>query len=344
MKSPPPALRVLVTGATGFLGRNVLAALLRQPHVTAIAACRNPRRLAPDFTGEVRPGDLLDPAYRRAVVQDVDVVCHAGTWGAFHGHRDLERIRFYEPAIDLVERAIEAGVARFVQNSTVVVAAPARRGAPIDDFAPGRPVGFWPHLDRLIALDAYLQANCRRGTGMVVLRLGHFVGRGNNLGLVAALAPRLRTRLVPWLAGGRSRLPLVADSDLGEAFALAAVASGLDDYESFNICGPEQPTAREVIEFVADEAGAPRPFYSVPFISGYLFGWLMETLHPILPGKAPFLTRSIVHVAEDWPCATERARRKLGYTPRRDWRTAVREALTELKAAGLPWQSLAQPI
>lgn len=82
------------------------------------------------------------------------------------------------------------------------------------------------------------------------LRLGHFVGAGNHRGMVPALVPRLRTRLVPWLAGGRARMALVADTDLGEAFALACTAPTLDDYESFNICGPSFPTAREVFEFI----------------------------------------------------------------------------------------------
>ena len=79
------------------------------------------------------------------------------------------------------------------------------------------------------------------------------------------------THLVPWLAGGHARLPLVADTDLGEAFALAATADGLADYESFNICGPDFPTAREVIDFVADRAGVPRPRYSVPYRIGLRF-------------------------------------------------------------------------
>ncbi len=343
MTNPPP-LRILVTGATGFLGRNALAAIARRPHVIPIAACRDRSRLAPFFRGEVRVGDLTDPAYRRAVVQDVDVVCHAGTWGAFWGHRQLERTRFFEPARDLMECAIAAGVQRFVQNSTVVVAAPSRDGTVVADDAPGRPTGFWPHLDYLIELERFMQANAGRGTQMVSLRLGHFVGHGNRLGLVAALAPRLRTRVVPWLAGGRSRLPLVADADLGEAFACAATAPELDAFESFNIRGPELPTAREVITFIARQSGAPAPWVSVPFFAGYAFGWLMETLFPILPGPAPFLTRSIVHVAEDWPCSNDRAQRKLGYMPAKDWRTAVTESLQEHQTTPLPWQPLAQPL
>jgi nucleoside-diphosphate-sugar epimerase len=194
----------------------------------------------------------------------------------------------------------------------------------------------------LIDLDHYMRVNSHRGTQMVALRLGHFVGAGNRLGLVPALVPRLKTYLVPWLAGGRKRLPLVAGADLGRALARAAVAENLDDYESFNICGAEYPTLREVIEFIVAEAGCPRPLYSVPYSAGYLFGWLMETLQPLLPGSSPFLTRSIVHLCENWVCATERARRKLGYVPRENWRVAIREQLAELRTQGYPWPRLSQ--
>jgi nucleoside-diphosphate-sugar epimerase len=255
-------------------------------------------------------------------------------------HTVLERERFYEPACDLVDQAITHGVKRFIQASTVAIAAVAHDEYPMDDFSPTRYTGFWPHLDRLIDLDAHMRANSQRGTQMVTLRLGHFIGAGNRLGLVPALAPRLKTRLVPWLAGGKKRLPLVAGADLGQAFALAAQAGTLDDYESFNICGTEFPTLREVVEHIARVAGCPTPLYSVPYPAGYLFGWLMEMLKPVLPGSAPFLTRSIVHLCENWVCATDHARTKIGYRPAQDWRSAAREHLADLASDGYPWPRL----
>ena len=178
---------------------------------------------------------------------------------------------------------------------------------------------------------------------MVNLRLGAFIGSGNRLGLVPALTPRLRTYLVPWLAGGRKRQALVADTDLGQAFARACVAQGLNDYESFNICGTEFPTLREIVNFIAAETGFPKPLYSVPYPAGYAFGWLMEKLHPVLPGH-PFLTRSIVHLCEDWVCPSDYAQRKLGYVPEKDWRTTIREHLADLKAQGYPWPRLCQVV
>lgn len=122
--------------------------------------------------------------------------------------------------------------------------------------------------------------------------------------------------------------------------ALAATAEGLDDYESFNICGPEFPTAR--IELICEETGFPRPWFSVPYGGGYAFGWLMENLHPVLPGASPFLTRSLVHVSEDWYCPGDYAARKLGYVPCKNWRVAVREALADRAAQGYRWPRLAQ--
>lgn len=53
----------------------------------------------------------------------MDVVCHAGTWGAFWGHAELERRQFFEPNRDLIDQAIDRGVRRFVQTSTIAIAA-----------------------------------------------------------------------------------------------------------------------------------------------------------------------------------------------------------------------------
>ena len=340
----PKLQRILVTGASGFLGSNVLKALLAQPDVEIIAACRTRAKLPPEFKGEVRIGDLVDATYRREVVRDIDVICHTAAWASMWSHAALERTRFFQPNIDLIEQAIQSGVKRFIQTSTVAIGKVQHDRSPHDDRSPTQSTGFWPHLDRLIEIDRYMQTNSHRGTQMITMRLGHFIGKGNRLGILPALVPRLRTYLVPWLAGGRKRMPLVADTDMGNAFALAAVAENLNIYESFNICGSAFPSMREVIDFIAAETGFPKPLFSVPYPAGYAFAWLMEKLHPVLPGSSPFLTRSIVHLSEDWLCPNDDAQRKLGYVPRKDWRTTVHEHLADLRVQGYPWPRLAQAI
>ncbi|MBI3547023.1 MAG: NAD-dependent epimerase/dehydratase family protein [Gammaproteobacteria bacterium] len=336
-------IRVVVTGATGFLGGNILKALMTHSDIEPIAACRRRDALPRNFNGEVRTGDLLDAKYRREVVKHVDVVCSAGNWASMWNHKDWERQRFFEPGRDLIEQAVQQGVKRFIQTSSVVIGAVAQHNESLDDFSETKYTGFWPHLDYTIDLDRFMRDNSQRGTQMVTMRLGHFIGAGNRLGMLPALVPRLKTYLVPWLAGGRKRLPLVADTDLGKAFALATVADNLNDYESFNICGAEFPTLREVIQFISTETGCPQPLYSVPYPAGYAFGWLMEKLKPVMPGSSPFLTRSIVHLCENWVCPSDYAQRKIGYLPKKDWHVAAREHLADLKTAGYPWPHLCQP-
>jgi 2-alkyl-3-oxoalkanoate reductase len=342
LNSPHTRTRVLVTGATGFLGRNILEALAKEANVEVIAACRNPAGLPPGFAGEVRQGDLMDATYRASVVQGVDVVCHAGTWSALWGHREKELTHFYQPCIDLVEQSIAAGVGRFLLASTVAISAVNTSGQAIDDFAPAAYTGFWPHLDCLIDVDRYMQAQSHRGTTMVNMRLGHFVGKGNALGLVAALVPRLRTYMVPILGRGRARMALVADEDLAQGFVRAALASKLNAYESFNICGPHFPPIAEVFRYIATRSQSPKPLYYVPYAAAYAFATLMEWIAPWMPHGSPFLPRSLVHVGQDWYCPSNYAHAKIGYVPQKDWKQAVDQALDELRPTGFPWPRLAQ--
>lgn len=338
-----PTIRVLVTGATGFLGSNILRDLSDREGIECIAACRTPSRLDNTFVGEVRAGDLFDEGYRKHLMRDVDVVCHAGTWASMWGHKRLEYERFYQPSRDLIDQAIDHGVTRFILASTVAIGAVNRNGQAHADFSTRGKTGFWPHLDYLVDIDDYMREHSQQGTQMINMRLGHFIGRGNRLGLLPALVPRLKTWMVPWLAGGRKRVPLVADTDLARAFVLASISDGLNNYESFNICGSEFPSMREVITYISQQAGVPKPGYSVPYSVGYLFGWLMETLKPVMPGSSPFLTRSIVHLCEDWYCPSHYAANKLGYVPERNWKQVIDEHLADLKRDGYPWPVLCQP-
>lgn len=332
--------KVLVTGATGFLGGHILTALGGDPGLTVIAACRTPGRLPAEFGGEVRPGDLTDPVYRRDVIDGIDVVCHAGTWAAFWGHRERELERFHAPALDLIAQCRAAGVGRFVLASTVAAGAPGPIRTIADRDRPPPGAEFWPHLDLLIDLERRMRTQADARTALVSLRLGHFVGPGNSIGLIPALAPRLRTRLVPWLAGGKARFPLVTGEDLGQGFACAVRAELPEPFDAFAMCGPEFPTAREVIGLVAEEIGTSPPRFSVPFPAADLLARVCEWTKPVVPGPAPFLTRSTVHLARDWYCPDERATAILGYRPTGDWRTAVRAALSQPGTGG--WPSLVQ--
>jgi len=330
---------VLVTGATGFLGSHVLEALMSDNNIRLIAACRDSAKLLPGFDGEVRQGDLTDNSYVNELVKNVDVICHAAAWTSLWAHRTEEQRFYREPTIQLIEAAINSGVQRFIFDSSVVISGPRRNGETIGDHERANYPRHWPHMDIVVDIENYMRAQSNRGTAMVSLRCGHFVGERFNLGFLSLLLPRLKTHMVPWVDGGRARVPLVDGRDLGDAYALAATAQGLKGFESYNICGPSFPTMREVVDFLHKEAGVPKPHFGVPLSAAYVFAWLMEKLNPLLPGD-PFLTRSIVFLGEDWFAPSALARERLGYEPKIDWKTAVRRQLKDMERQGYPTISL----
>jgi nucleoside-diphosphate-sugar epimerase len=318
---------ILITGATGFVGSHALEALMRRPDLRLVAACRDPARLPAGFSGEIRPGDLRDPSYRDRLLDGVDVVCHGMAWTSLFGQGKRSRDLYLEPTLALLDAAVARGVARFVNVSTTSAAAPPRSA---DPMSRGIPRPFWPHLESVVAIEDALRERAA-DTTMVNLRFGIFAGRRYGLGILPILVPRLNTHLVPWVAGGRTGLPITAGEDIGEAIALAATAPGLSGYEGFNVVGPRVPTVRQVITFLHEEYGLPLPHFSVPFALAYPFAWLMEKLDPVLPWQ-PLVSRSIIHLLEETGADNRRAEARLGYRPRIDWREAIRQQMAEMAA------------
>jgi nucleoside-diphosphate-sugar epimerase len=107
-------MRVLITGATGFVGSHVLEAMMGDESITPIAACRDRLRLVDGFDGEVREGNLLDEGYLRDVVKGVDVIFHAAAWTSLWNHSGQSERLFLQPSLSLIQAAKAAGVSRFL--------------------------------------------------------------------------------------------------------------------------------------------------------------------------------------------------------------------------------------
>lgn len=336
-------LKVVVTGATGFVGSHALLALdhgLDHDRFQLHAACRDKNRLPIEYEGSVDEGDLCDPVYRRSLIHNADIVIHAAAWTSLYGHKKKSDHLFRDPSLALLNDAMNAGVGRFIMVSSTAASPPSHAQ---DANAPGKAPSFWPHLGNVVAIEEAMRKYGEAGRTMIALRFGLFAGEHYGLGLLPILVPRMKSHLVPWVAGGQTPMPLISGEDIGAACLQAVTTKGLAGYQGFNILGPSTPTVRDVISFLASEYQLPKPWFSVPFPVAHLFATFMEAVSYFTPWD-PFITRSIVYLMRDFHVANVKAGRTLGYSPKIDWKDAVRRQMTEMNRRQVSPMEMAKPL
>ena len=250
-------MRVLVTGATGVVGRRLLPLLVASGHsVTALV--RAPARAAAIAQSGVAAvtADLFDRARLAAPMRGQEAVINLATHipssasamirpGAW---RLNDRIR-REASAHLVDAALQAGVKRFVQESFAPTY-PDRGAQWIDES-----VALAPSAYNRSLLDAERQAARFGGRGgvAVVLRFGAFYG-----------PDAVQTRIMVKLARlGFAALPGASDAYLSslahdDAASAAAAALALPG-GTYNVVDDEPLTRREFFDALAAAFGFKPP-------------------------------------------------------------------------------------
>jgi nucleoside-diphosphate-sugar epimerase len=172
-------MKVLVTGATGVIGRRVVPLLLAQGHEVTVAARPNGRRPIPWDDVETSPVDLFDPTTLTPALRGQDAVINLATHmppSSFRmlfrrAWRENDRIR-REGSRNLVRAALASDVGRLVQESFAPVY-PDRGDEWIDESVP-----LEPEVYNRTILDA--EASARRfgdaGRIGVIVRFAAFYG------------------------------------------------------------------------------------------------------------------------------------------------------------------------
>ena len=316
--------KILITGATGFVGSHILETLINIKHqdLQIVVACREPSKLIPQYNGEVRQGDLRDKDYLDRVLVGIDIICHAAGWSSFEKSGDKCNNAYLEPTLDLINRANEWRVSRFINLSSIYAASPHQRN---NAESKGKPRAYWPMMNCHIAVEDYLRNYHQPRCQFINLRLGLYSGKRLNMGLLPLLLARSKEPLLSYITGRLGYFPLIDGRDIGQAFVRAALGPFESSYNSLNITGPEVATHAEVMAFIKDQIHTTPLNIGLPSSITTPLLWLQGKMRKL--GEQPLFTPAMLDMLKSPIIDNTQATQQIGYDPQVSWQASMLDTL-----------------
>lgn len=318
-------MKVLLTGANGFVGSHVLEGLLAEGIATVVLLRPNRDRrfiqaLLPRV--EVRLGSITEPATLPPALDGVTHVVHCAGLTKALRNEDFHRVNAQGTRhLVAAANASPATLQRFVHVSSLAASRPATADAPAREDEPPRPVTEYGRSK--LAAERAVREGCR--APFVILRPAAVYGPRDRDFLMVFKA--VRAGFAPRFGSGRQELSLVFVRDLAGAVVKALThpaAAG----RVFNVASPEIVTARGVIETAAALLGR-KPFSPPLPAAGLWPVCLVADLVSRLTGRPGILSRQKYPElrAPGWVCDVSRLRRELGFTCATPLREGLRQTI-----------------
>ncbi|HEX4498472.1 MAG TPA: NAD-dependent epimerase/dehydratase family protein [Thermoanaerobaculia bacterium] len=309
-----------VTGASGFLGRPLVAALLARGR-PVVALCRRPESLAdlrhPGL--RIAAGDLRVTASWKPLLAGVESVFHlAGVRNQPRASvRDMEAVNV-EATLALARAAGEAGVSRFVHVATALIYGPSRQGearAERDGLDPDPEL----YVRSKIAAVQGLRALAAAGLPAVVVSPSIVFGPDHPSHpnrITAEIRRLLKGGPRVWVGNGRQARDLVFVDDVVDGLLAAEARGGVgEEY----LLGGEEVSPRELagqVQALAAARGVATSRLAFPLPAGVALAaaGIVDRLRGREAG-AGYAT-SIRNLLREWRFSSAKAGRELGYRPR----------------------------
>jgi nucleoside-diphosphate-sugar epimerase len=265
-------MKILVTGAAGFLGPSIVGRLLAHGQTDIRCLVRDPRKSSrlrslreryPEVNLDIVSGNLRYPKDAESAVEGVQLVIHAAA--AMRGSAAeifLDSVIASRNLLDAIVNHCSIRVILISSFGALGIAA-LDRGALIDEKAPLEPHPEWRDLyshSKLTQERLFWKYREKFGLDLTVLRPGVIYGPGstsvsNRVG-ISAFGTFLHL-------GGKNLLPLTHVENCAEAIALVAIRAGLEG-EVYHIVDDEALTSKQFLKLYANHT-KPRRTIPVPY-------------------------------------------------------------------------------
>lgn len=285
-------MKVFLTGATGFVGKNMLGRLLAEGHGVR-ALVREPQKASPAEQGkaELVAGDVVEGTGLDQGMQGCDAVIHLVGIIVEKGTNTFERVHHLGTR-NVVEAAKRTGIKRFVQMSAVGVRA---------DGVAAYQTTKWKGEEEVR----------RGGIPFCILRPSLIFGQGD--GFVTQMMATMRSapffRPVP--GDGTPKFRPIAIEDVTTCFLRALTTEAATD-QTIDLGGADEMTLNEVLAEIARCAGIHKPAVHIPMPMMVA----VATVAQKLLKNPPVTVDQLRMLREGSTCDIEPMKRIFGINPR----------------------------
>ncbi|RJX20471.1 MAG: NAD-dependent epimerase/dehydratase family protein [Desulforudis sp.] len=310
---------VLVTGASGFVGRYLVPELLSAGYAVRVLT-RDQGRLPADWRANpgIVPweGDICMPATIRGVAEEIDCIIHLAAEGHVSSISEEAFRRFQQVNVDglraILEEGIASGVRRFIHFSSTAAMGLIRKLGRVSEEDSPCPVT--PYQKSKLASETLAIGFGKiHGLPLVVLRPCMIYGIGG-YGEFYKMSRMMRRGLFPKVGLGRNLTPLVHVKDVVQA-ALLSIDQGAAG-SVYLVASERSLPLEEMRSLVLRGWGRKKaPCLYVPVWFMYALAWCFEQIAKV-SGRPPLATRqNIASTVWDREFSIEKARRELGFHP-----------------------------
>lgn len=323
-------MKILVTGATGFIGRYLVSILKETGHrVKALVREGVQRSFVPSWmhngTVDIISGDVTNVADVKNAVKDVDVVFHLaallGKWQV--PESEYHRVNVYGTQI-LIDQCLKSDVDYFVFVSTTGVMGQLKN-IPADIDHPCSPMSYYEKSKFQAELEVR-DAVCRKDFPATVIRATHVYGPGDK-DFIKLFKVIKWLRVFPLIDGGHNFFQPIYVKDLVRALSVCMEKRDVTVKKLYIIAGAERVTSEEFIHLSAKIMDTEVITFDIPARLAWVVASANESIGTIV-SREPLLTRSLVRFfTRNYLFNVKRMYEDTGFTPKIGIKTGLLETI-----------------